>query len=530
MAAAAPARIVQPVPPPQKTASFWRSPALWIAVAILLAATLAALLSSYRFGANQTSDSAVYLSSADSPVRGIQLTTNVGEPAGTPLTHYPPLYPILLASAKATGIGFLHAAAAIDLLAYFCSALGVYWFLVRSEKPAWAVIAVLLLVCAGPIYYADSLVGPDGPAVALMILAMCLASEYLRKGELRILLFCGITLAAALLLRYVCAAFIGAACLAVFLGERATWRQRFRSTIILGAVSSIPLGIVLLINRLLAGSATDRHAQIHLVKSSTLGDLADNLSAVFLPYQLPVWLRCGLLGAAAVLVIRSAMSRQRLGQAVRVAAIFLGAYLLFLLVSMSLFDAATPFDDRILAPAVALICILGTMLVAMAWERSSSRLGRVATALMLLAGVSVEASHARAVLKISAQAGSAEHLRAQYSALLPTIQRLSKNAAIYSNVPFDLYLVTGRNARTLPRLVGYTDLKPRSSQEVATQIGEMRDQLKRTGGLVIYKVRPPTLWDEGLISTQDLKQRLPELVQVSAQPGFAVYRMPASAR
>jgi 4-amino-4-deoxy-L-arabinose transferase-like glycosyltransferase len=529
MAAAAPARIVQPVSPPRKTASFWRTPALWIAVALVLIAILAASRLSYRFGANETSDSAVYLSSADSPIHGIQLTTNVGEPAGTPLTHYPPLYPLLLAGARATGVSFLHAAVALDVLAYLCTAFGVYWFLVRAEKPWWAALAVLLLVCAGPVYYADSIVGPDGPAIALMILALCLASEYLRKGELRILVFCGVTLAAALLLRYVCAAFIGAACVAVFCGERADWRGKVRSALLLGAIASAPLALVLVVNRLLAGSATDRSAHIHLVKASTLGDLADTLSAVFLPYQLPGWFRCALLGAAAVLVIRAAFSRQRLGQSVRVAALFLGCYLVFLLVSMSLFDAATPFDDRILAPAVALICILTALLVGMAWE-GSSRIGRVATALVLLAGVSVEAAHARAVLKISAQAWSAEHLRGEYSAILPLVQRLPKSAAIYTNVPFELYLVSGRNARTLPRVIGYTDLTPKSPQEISASVSEMQDQVRSTGGLIIYQLRTPTLWDAGLITQRELKEKLPTLVQVDGQRGFAVYQIPAAAR
>lgn len=527
MAAAAPARIVQPVSPPKRTARFWRTPALWIAVALVLVAVLAAFKMSYRFGGNETADSAVYLSAADSPIHGIQLTTNVTEPAGTPLTHYPPLYPLLLAGAKATGASFLHAAAFFDLLAYFCSVFGVYWFLVRSEQPWWAALAVLLLVCAGPIYYADSIVGPDGPAIALMILALCLASEYLRKGELRILIFCGVTLAAALLLRYVCAAFIGAACLAVFCGERSDWGRKLRSAVLLGAIASAPLSLVLLVNRLLAGSATDRSARLHVVKASTLGDLADNLSAVFLPYQLPVWFRCALLGAAAVLVVRAALSRQRLGQSVRLAALFLGCYLVFLLISISLFDAATPFDDRILAPAVALICILAALLIGMAWERSS-RLGRIAGALILLACISVEASHARAVLRISAQAGSAEHLRQEYKAILPVVQRLPKAAAIYTNVPFGLYLVTGRNARSLPRVVGYTDLKPRSAQDISAHVAEMQNQVRTTGGLIIYKIRTATLWDAGLITQKDLKEKIPTLVQIDGQPGFAVYQIPAA--
>ncbi len=521
MATPAVAPVRQPIPQ-RKTGVDWRALAAWLCMLLVVVIAITTLHSYYRFGINETDDSAVYLSTADSPLEGARLTFNVGEPAGTPLTHYPPLYPILLMLGRSLTGNFLHAAAAIDVLSYLCCCAGAYWFVRRYAPREWALAAVVLVLCSASVYYVHSLVSPDGPALALMTVSMCLLASYIGEPRTRTLVWCSVVLAVALLLRYVCAAYVGAACLTVLCFEHAPLKRRLRSTVLLGVLSGAPLGCVLLTNLLLGGNPTDRSVRFHPVTAAGFGDLIEILSAVFLPYRLPLWTRgVGLCLAGAVL-IWIAIKKVRVGEAVRIAGTFLAVYIGFLFVSISFFDAATPFDERILAPALLLMCVLFALAGCALWE-SGRWVGRIFAVALLLVSMTFGAAHATAFLRASAQTRSTASLQRQYSALLPMIDALPKNAVIFSNVPFDIYLATGRHARTVPRVVGYTELKPLSQAQVEARVRSMRDQVEKSNGLIVYKRRPPTLWDAGLLKEPELQREVPGLVKVSTSGPFAVY-------
>jgi hypothetical protein len=250
--------------------------------------------------------------------------------------------------------------------------------------------------------------------------------------------------------------------------------------------------------------------------------MVDTLSGAFVPKHLPLWLRGGTAAVFALLAARLTISADHWAIGARIAGIFLTAYLSFVFVSISFFDSATPLDDRILAPVVALMCVLIAILCRSMWERAG-RICQIGTlGILLLCGV-FGLRHTWILVESSLETHSATALKQAYEPLLPVLDALHTGAAIYSNEPFEIFLVTGRSARTVPRAVGYSDFKPLLATQVDASVRDMRDQLAKTRGLIVYRMRPPTHWDSGLLTPSDLTKRLPNLVQLQGRGEFSLY-------
>ena len=121
-------------------------------------------------------------------------------------------------------------------------------------------------------------------------------------------------------------------------------------------LSLVGMALVALLHRLGTGTATNRVLDIHWAGINQLGDAASTISSWFMPDRL--WLAFSplpwlVLGAILVLCtwgfvhgwLNHNLRRMVWG-------ISIPAYLLFLYVSYSLFDADIPFDRRMLSPVV----------------------------------------------------------------------------------------------------------------------------------------------------------------------------------
>jgi hypothetical protein len=135
---------------------------------------------------------------------------------------------------------------------------------------------------------------------------------------------------------------------------------------------------------------------------------------------------------------------------VGVLATYAMAYLAFLVVSISLFDANTPLDDRILSP----VFVSGTVLVLWSVQTAACRRPRLAA--IPLAGLSlVAATHVWQGGRIAAASYDGgwgfSSLAWRHSPMIDTLRALPETVPVYSNVPEVVYLQTGRPARALPR-------------------------------------------------------------------------------
>ena len=502
----------------------------YVFVPLLLAAALSVLSLQYRYGVGLAADSAFFISAAKSVLGGHGLTTDI-DGMRLPLAHHPPLYPLLLAAASAVVGGFLSAGTAINFVSFLCCFAAAYFFVARNGSGRWALAALALLACSTALYFVHYFLGTDAPAIPFMLAGMCCLAESERTETARNVVFAALALAAASLTRYAYAAFIPAGCLVVLLDGNVEFRRRLRLVSLFAIVSCAPLLTLVLHNLLLDGNPTNRSLALHPVSLSRLLEGADYLSSWLLPYRIPMAVRlAALLGVAALGMLLAV--RGPLKTALRITTSFLLAYLIFLLVSISLFDFATPLDERMLAPAVVLLCLHLTLTASWLSSAGRWRAGPLAGVLLVLVPCGVGAM--RLIPRTAALYGnedaakSISKLRGDFRDILPLLRMLPASGVVYSNVANDIYLVSDRGARNLPTVRGYTDARPRTEQEISAQVQALARNVGGSGGLVIYRLRPETLLDRSLIGCHELCRRVP-LKQVFRSRGFLVLGLPAAA-
>jgi hypothetical protein len=173
--------------------------------------------------------------------------------------------------------------------------------------------------------------------------------------------------------------------------------------------------------------------------------------------------------------------------ALRVLALLAVVYGLFLIASISLVDANTPLDDRILAP----IFIVGGVWVSYLAGRSA-RITRgkpaIQAGLVVLGAVALVGSVQRSAML------AAEDYRAgigfarvewRHSPTIAWVNNLSLPGPIYSNSPEAIYLRTGRGAVRLPRPINNVTQQPNA--DYPSRMAALANGLKAGGVIVFFR-------------------------------------------
>lgn len=496
---------------------------LHLIATLVVVASLILLWAEWRHGIGVTPDSAIFVSAADSLVSGHGLTTEVGQPR-LPLTHHPPLYPLLLAAGKLLTGSYYSAAMLLNLLSFASCCLVLYLFMNEHGSPRAALIAIILLISSTALYSVDYSLGTDGLAIPGMLTGLYCLSNYQRTGRFRALITCAVALSLASLLRYSYVAFLPAMCLALMMMNHGDVWKKLRLTAMLAGIAGAPTLAVLAVNKLLAGNATNRVLALHPVSANELKDGIDYLSGWLLPYRYPLPLRTlALLFVAAIGIVLPLDTRIKNG--LRTGAIFISSYVILVLISISLFDGATPLSERLLAPVIVIACAHIALIACWIWSHRRP-FGMLAAAGLVLfpsaAGLARVLPQVVSLYQYEEQGNSIAKLRNDFAEIIPILQTLPSAAPVYSNVPHEIYLVTGRPARALPVVKGYTDEQPRTEAAISSQVHELAEGISRLHGLVLYKVRTKTLFDLSFIDSDQLFDRLPLSLKFASQK-FVIY-------
>jgi hypothetical protein len=133
-------------------------------------------------------------------------------------------------------------------------------------------------------------------------------------------------------------------------------------------------------------------------------------------------------------------------------ALHIPVYLVFMIISLTLFDASTPLNDRILAIIYVPEIILFSSAVAWLWNRLKSRPVALRWALaifcLLLVAFSVKDGYA-AVNQLGREGQGFTHRGISDSPAIRAI-RIAPQSGIYSNKPGAIFLLTGRTSYVTP--------------------------------------------------------------------------------
>lgn len=305
-------------------------------------------------------DAAYYVSAGQNLLDGNGLTIFGGGGAVKPLAHYPPLFPIMLAVVSASGFEMTMAARILIAL-LFGANIALAGYLIQSvTQKAWIAITVSTLLLLSPVVAGVHTMVMSEPAYLLLsTLALTFMIKYQFHFNPRWLYLSGFLSGAAYITRYIGFSVIGAGIAAILILEPAGWRKRGKSLFrYLSMAMILPL-TWMGYNALTSGVITNRQFGYHPPDLEQVQLLLDQIVGWFLPWSFRTRydMIILLISCTGVYLIWRALHRSQRVEAHRslsaglsVLLLYILIYLVALLISITVFDASTPINDRILSP------------------------------------------------------------------------------------------------------------------------------------------------------------------------------------
>ncbi|MEO6434358.1 MAG: hypothetical protein ABIP55_01170 [Tepidisphaeraceae bacterium] len=474
--------------------------------ALAIIAIIAAFMVGYatRDGMGLSLDSDAYLTAARQLLRGEGFTLE-GIPDPQPLTHFPPLYSLLLAGgAKLLAADVLVAARVLNVALFGGTVLMVGLILRRGIglPRAAALVGAAVVAVSVHLLFIHAMVWSEGLFIFLILLTLGLLGAFLDGHRRSVLIGAVIAASLALLTRYAGAGLVLAGSVTLLLCGVRTRRQRFADATIFGAISCLPMAAWVLRNIQYTGSAANRQLAFHPPDAELMEMAVETIAHWFWPSPRN-WLMWTGFGAAVTLLAIAALSARNAraegrrsrsdggeaGGAAGALAWFSFSYVLFILTSITLFDAHSPLDGRILAPLFAAAAIG----VIAEFARSSlppgaGALSRVwpkmlaAIACVFIAGQSI---------RIGLWVQQAPELHLGYgtrmwrdSDLVTFVRTIPADVPVYSNGRAAIHLHTGRVVRPLPGKVNLATRQPHTN--FAQRLRALERDLKNRGGYVVF--------------------------------------------
>ncbi len=510
-----------------------------VGLGLLAVLAAAVVLASASGGPGIIPDSVIYLEAAHNlrQGEGLSVPTWYAEAPIAPLTHYPPLLPILLAGLSALGLQAANAAIALNAV---CQALSVFLLALlvrRASGLDWlGLLAGTFLALSPRLMDVHVSVLSEPPFLALTLLCLYLLIVYLRTRRRWPLGPMAAAAALAVLTRYVGVVVIGAAGLVLLAWNGRSWKRRLGDAVLFGLPAGLPLVAWLVRNKLVGGSAANRQLAFHPPQADKILGGLEAMGRWFLASYLPSPAGIAFVGvlvvvaaATAVLLRRQApaalplpaagRSARELASAMGVLLLFCLLYAGFLLVSIAFVDAHTPMDNRLLAPLLGpLVGLLACLVVAL--PRLAARrwlMGVLALGLLALAGLQAKQLAAELQGRQSAEGFASRAW--QRSSLLQNLATAKPSRVFYSNWPDLIHYLTGRTAYLPPVRHNPYSLQPNT--DYALELERMERAL-RAGAWVVWLDEPGRSY---LGDRQELVERLGLRVLMETSGG-TIYVLP----
>lgn len=440
----------------------------FLALCLLAVTGVVLILRATPNGLGLSDDSIAYIAGARSMAAGdgyreAWLASN------QPVTHFPPALSSVLAFFGRFGMDPLRAARWVNALLFGLNAalLGILGWRMTPSLTAGVVLAALF-VFSSEMFFVHAVAMSEPLFIFLSLLAFWMFDLYFERHHHWLwMIACGTFVGMAYLTRYAGLALIATFAVALLI-LHTTWRKRLTSISILVA-SALPwiLGWSIR-NRLVGGSVTNRAFAWHPLTSENIEPGLRVFSDFLIPIEplrRMIFRQPGAIEALIILVLGGVLvwvivtawrylsnpQQERTGMEARevlsfTTGLFIFAYLASIVASMLMFDAATKFKLRILAPVLVSLLIL--LVVFGIWLRNR----RPAVVLLLTLFVSGVSGYRQSITFNTWAKSELGYASFQWydSKAMDFLNALPKDVMIYTNEPGAVYLYTGRGCYVLP--------------------------------------------------------------------------------
>lgn len=492
------------------------------------------ILTNTPWGVGVWHDSTIYLNAAGNFAQGQGLQWVGGGGELKPLTHFPPLYPMFLASVILLGVEVADAARWLAAVFFGVNICIVGFIVLRYTHKPWVAMAISLLAMVSPVLVSVHSMAMSEPLFILLgLVSIAFLVEHLVRPRKWLLLSAAIAAALTYLTRYAGAALVMTGVVSLLLLGGRSRRVKIRDAINFAVLALLPMLAWMIRNLLLTGSATNRILQFHPPDLNKAKAFINTISAWLLPPNVPLRLRAAVLVVGLLFLIVMALrlwskvespATKRDVNLTVILCLYGGLYLMLLTASLTFFDAATRMDDRILSLIFTAVLILISLFVGLA--QTPRKVGLLLLPILIVGWGALTWTYlagSTEILSTMRREGVGFSSRAwQSSEIIAWIEKLPSNALIYLNEAFAINFLIGRGAFSVPEKIDPLKSQPKVDYE--TQIAAMHNQLSKPSSLLVL-FHPHSLRIE-MPSLEELTAGLVLLVE--AQDG-AIYVDPINA-
>ena len=385
---------------------------------------------------------------------------------------------------------------------FVCNVTGATLLAYRlTEQSKLAAVSVSLLLLWSNVFFSQHIVALSEPLFFFWQLQICLALwRYFNSSQRRWLLLCGLCAGAGALTRYVGVILFPAIAFVVFLWPAQSCRKRLQAALWVVIPALLPPLALFLRNYLRDGQATSTTWAYHPIPGAKIWDGISAAGYFLLPLSVsaPVWLAVlvamvGLLGFAYIACLRHYLRQTEAVMPSFKLQTFIVlwslSYLVMLAVSLSLYNADTPLDHRILTPLYFVWVIAGISL-ARGYVRLSGRQGLWRVVLLwslLLAGLNLRIlTKAVAHYRCDGIGVAVGYTNRAWrsSGIISYLRALPAQTPIYSNAPDAIEFILGRDTKSFPKQIDPGNLQPVA--DYLQQEQQMKADVAARQGVIVY--------------------------------------------
>lgn len=501
---------------------------LWVVAA---AGSALILVVTHPWGIGFVSDSESYLMAARSLVDGDGLSV-FRNGTSVPLTAFPPLYPILLASLGWAGVDPAVTGRCLSVV-LFGLMLAFTGLVVSRGSRGSRVAPLLAMGIVGTSYNVLQVYGYVlSEQVFLVLLLLCLLklSDYLETGRRSHFWVTVSVVGAACLTRYAGVALLGAGTVVLLFSPTGSSRRKVEDAVAFGVLGGLPLALWMLHNVASGFRAAGRPLSPEVSGFDAPMQMALLVGSWFVPDVMGGALRViglllglfffflAILGTTGLFRKGWAETlRAELQAADRSCLVFLFSYMCMVGVLLFLSNAGLATEARVLVPAQVAVVVLAGGWLAKLYRAGSNRR---ATQLMVRAAVigilalNFAWAGAWSVWKFRNGSGFVSE-KWLANRILDGVRALPSRAVIYSNHPGAIYCMAGRPATMLPG--GNPEASVLSKR---TEFLAMREKLHNRGGVIVIF---PWVHHEGILSIEEIEHALNPVSTQRAPNGTAYF-------
>lgn len=461
----------------------------WVLLIILLLvlggyAAYLLLASTSVYGIGIRSDSVAYIWSARSLAEGLGLGRLDGGGNFKPMTHWPPLYSLLLSLSPWFGLDVVEGARRLAALLAGLSIILAGLVIFRLTRSIWFAGAGALVTLFSPAIAETDLQAMTEPLyIVLSLLALLFLDRYLQRSSRRWLWLSAVFTALSFLTRYIGFSLVLVGALAVIIYSRQPLRARGKDVLIFLAVTLGPAALWFFRNLLLSSSAANRGLTYFPIPFSDFALAVSTVQGWVQPAKtvFAIGAGKGLLALAAV-VVAFVLARFRPAEIplrepnsplMDLNQMYIGFYLAMVFIARLFFDPMiTIFEQRILAPVYLSVLFLLAGVLHSAWRSASAHRWWIGAGLAVIylwtaySFVMVYNTESRQIYKTMLENGSGYAYKGeQDSPFAQMLREIPEDALVYTSNVEKFYFLTGRSAYGYP-----AEIETKFLQEVNQQV------------------------------------------------------------